>query len=132
MEVQENEENLGQVGRIRHFSISRRDTFVNDIKNSTVQGIVSFSVALTALTLLLLAVYFSYRAGGEAGYAVGAMGAGALFLSVISIVFGILGLRNRNKTRHYVEKRGIAVSAAVIVLLGVLFVRGLSRYLGTL
>ena len=111
--------------RYEHFSVSRRDTLVNDLKNSTGFGILSFAAALFALILLGVSVYLSYQSSGNGGFLLGILAIGAGLLSILAVVFGILGLRNHTKTRHYVEKRGIVLGTVVLILLTVIFIRGL-------
>ena len=117
MDIIVEEERLGSVGKTQRIKISRRDTMVNDLKNSTVQGILSFIVSLAALAAAGVSVFLSYRAAGRADYIVG-------------IVLGSMGLKNRKKIRHYMEVRGIVVSVILILALIGLYVWGLLMYLG--
>lgn len=103
---------------------------VNDLKNSTVQGILSFIVSLAALAAAGVSVFLSYRAAGRADYIVGILMIAALLLAVFSIVLGTMGLKNRKKIRHYMEVRGIVVSVILILALIGLYVWGLLMYLG--
>ncbi len=130
MDIIEEEERLGSVGKTQRIKISRRDTMVNDLKNSTAQGILSFIVSLVALGAAGTAVYLSYRAAGHADYPVGILMIAALLISVVSIVLGVSGLKNRKKIRHYMEVRGIIVSVLLILALIGLYVWGLLLYLG--
>ena len=130
MDIIVEEERLGSVGKTQRIKISRRDTMVNDLKNSTVQGILSFIVSLAALAAAGVSVFLSYRAAGRAGYIVGILMIAALLLAVFSIVLGTMGLKNRKKIRHYMEVRGIVVSVILILALIGLYVWGLLMYLG--
>ena len=128
--TEEREKSLSEIQpKSRHFKISRKDTMLNDLKNSTVQGIISFVLSLVSFVSLLLSVYLSYRAGGRAGYFIGVMPIGALLMAAASVVLGILGFKNRKKIRHYMEKRGIILSVLVILLLAALYIKGLILYL---
>ena len=130
MDIIVEEERLGSVGKTQRIKISRRDTMVNDLKNSTVQGILSFIVSLAALAAAGVSVFLSYRAAGRADYIVGILMIVALLLAVFSIVLGTMGLKNRKKIRHYMEVRGIVVSVILILALIGLYVWGLLMYLG--
>lgn len=130
MDIIVEEERLGSVGKTQRIKISRRDTMVNDLKNSTVQGILSFIVSLAALAAAGVSVFLSYRAAGRADYIVGILMIAALLLAVFSIVLGSMGLKNRKKIRHYMEVRGIVVSVILILALIGLYVWGLLMYLG--
>ncbi len=130
MDIIVEEERLGSVGKTQRIKISRRDTMVNDLKNSTVQGILSFIVSLAALAAAGVSVFLSYRAAGRADYIVGILMIAALLLAVFSIVLGTMGLKNRKKIRHYMEVRGIVVSVILILALIGLYVWGLLMYLG--
>lgn len=130
MDIIEEEERLGSVGKMQRIKISRRDTMVNDLKNSTAQGILSFILSLAALATAGVSVYLSYRAAGRADYLVGILMIAALLISVLSIVLGVLGLKNRKKIRHYMEVRGIVISVILILALIGLYVWGLLLYLG--
>jgi len=124
MEVTEQENGRGSVGRSRHLTISRRDTLKNDLKNSTPEGCLSLASAVISVLITGLALYYSYRKGGNAGYEVGILCFGGLLMAVMAVLFGFLGKRNRNKIRHEMEKRGIAFGILIILLLIALFVRG--------
>ncbi len=113
----------------KHIRISRRDTFVNDLKNSTAQGILAFVLSLLTIPFLLYDIYVSYSYGGNAGYAVGIIPVLILAISVASIIIAGAGLKNRNKIRHDLERRAIVISAVIISLLLGLYVYGLVRVL---
>ena len=130
MEIIEEQQELGSVGRTQRIIISRRDTLVNDLKNSTVQGLVSFLLSIGSLALILTGFYLSFRAGGNGGILLGLLMIAALLFALLSIIMGILGLRNRKKIRHYMERRGIIISIICIGSLIALYVRGILIYLG--
>ena len=129
MDIIEEEKQYGHVGKMRHIRISRKDTLVNDFKNSTIHGLVSLLLSLGAFLLMFFGIYRSYRMSGEGGYDVGLLMIGALLVAASSILFGILGIRNRKKIRHYMEKRGIVISVIVSLCLIALFIAGLGRSL---
>ena len=118
------------MGRTQRIIISRRDTLVNDLKNSTVQGLVSFLLSIGSLALILTGFYLSFRAGGNGGVLLGLLMIAALLFALLSIIMGILGFRNRKKIRHYMERRGIIISIICIGSLIALYVRGILIYLG--
>ena len=108
-----------------HILISRRDSVSNDLKNSTWQGILSFGLSLAGCVILFLTIYYSYRSEGQAGYEAGFFLLIDLLIAVISIVLGRAGNKNRKKIRHYMEKRGIVIGCLLIVILLILFIRGI-------
>ena len=130
MEIIEEQQELGSVGRTQRIIISRRDTLVNDLKNSTVQVLVSFLLSIGSLALILTGFYLSFRAGGNGGVLLGLLMIAALLFALLSIIMGILGFRNRKKIRHYMERRGIIISIICIGSLIALYVRGILIYLG--
>jgi len=128
MEVTEQENGSGAVGKTRHLSISRKDTLVNDMKNSTPEGFVSMGCAVIALALIGVAVLYSYRSEGNAGYEIGIMALGAFLMGILAVLFGSLGKKNRDKIRHELEKRGIILGILICLALIALFVRGVIIY----
>ncbi|MBQ6551337.1 MAG: hypothetical protein IJL78_08015 [Lachnospiraceae bacterium] len=128
MDIIEEEKSYGHIGKTRHITISRRDTLINDFKNSTVQGLVSLLLSLGALFMVFFGIYRSYRMEGAGGYELGILMILALLFAVLSLLFGVLGLRNRKKIRHYMEKRGIVISIIVILGLIALFITGLGAF----
>lgn len=130
MDIIEEQQELGSVGRTQRITISRRDTLVNDLKNSTVQGLLSFILSIAAAAAILTGFYLSFRAGGQGGILVGLLMIGSLALCAASVALGIAGLKNRKKIRHYMERRGIIISAVCIASLIALYVRGILIYFG--
>lgn len=116
--------------KTKHITISRKDTMLNDLKNSTVEGILSFIFSLISIGVTALGIYSGYVSSGKAGYAVGIFPIIALLMAAESIVLGIFGLKNRKKIRHYMERRGIILSSILILLLIALYIWGLKIYLG--
>lgn len=118
-------ESTYEIKRPKHLKISRRDTMVNDWKNSTGQGICSFILSLISAGILLMAVYISYKSAGAAGYITGILALMSFTLAVIAVILGIVGLRNRHKIRHYMERRGLILSGIIVIGLIVLFIKGI-------
>ena len=128
MEFKEEEKEYGSVRKYRHMKISRRDTILNDLRNSTVQGILSFVFSLLSLMAVLFSVFFSFRKAGKGGIVLGLLVIIAILFAVLSIVLGVLGFKNRGKIRHYMEKRGIIISSIVIAASMALYVWGAASY----
>ncbi|MBO7364887.1 MAG: hypothetical protein J6Z23_08290 [Lachnospiraceae bacterium] len=124
-DLREEAEQFGHVGEISHMTVSRRDTILNDIRSSTVQGIVSLTLSFAALACLLVGIYLSYRQEGQAGIRLAGLMVAALVLAVASVITGVYGLKNRQKIRHYMERRGIVISAVVIAALAGIYIIGL-------
>lgn len=125
MDVQEEAKQFGHVGEISHMTVSRRDTVLNDIKGSTVQGIVSLILSLLSVFCIFYGIYRSYLDAGNAGIQIGGLMAGALALATASILTALSGLKNREKIRHYMEKRAILISGLAIAVLAELYIFGL-------
>ncbi len=133
MEIIDEEQPLGHVkGSHRRIIISRRDTILNDLKNSTVQGLLSFIASILSVLTVLSGFLLSFREAGDSGYYLGLIMILALLLAVFSLIMGILGLKNRKKIRHYMEKRGLVISIICILSLIALYVYGILRYLEVL
>lgn len=125
--IVEKNESLGAVGKMQHISVSRKDTIINDFKNSTIQGVFSLALSFLGLVMLGLSILRSYREGGHSEYTIGLVLIGILAIEIFSLIIGIKGLKNRKKIRHYMEKRGIAIACIVILILIGLFVWGAIR-----
>lgn len=117
-------EPMGAVGKTQHISVSRKDTLINDFKNSTAQGLIAFALSLVGFGMLAFAVHRSYSTGGEAGFMIGVFMIAALIVEITALILGIKGLENRKKIRHYMEKRAIAVAIFMILALIALYIRG--------
>ena len=117
------------VSYTRHITISRRDTFLNDLKNSTAQGILAFLLSLLAIPCLFYAIYVSYANGGQADYSIGIFAVLILCICIVSIVVAAAGLKNRKKIRHDLERRAIILDIILILLLITVYVYGLIRLL---
>lgn len=122
-----------EIGSVRqktvHFRISRKDTLVNDLKNSTAEGIVSSALSVVGLILLVIAVIVSFYEQGSSGVFIGLLPVLSLLLSVASLIFATAGLKRKDKIRHYMEKRGLAISLVTIAILIALYIRGLVIFL---
>ena len=129
MEIIERDEQLKNPGEAGRFRISRRDTVLNDLKNSTPEGILSFLLSLLSLAPVIGGIYLSYAAEGKGGYLLGVMMLSGLLIAIGALILGILGFRNRKKIRHYMEKRGIILSVIVIGGLIALYIWGIRIYL---
>ena len=130
MEIIEEPQEFGSVGKTQRLVISRRDTIVNDLKNSTWQGLVSFVFSLVSVVVILGGFYLSFRSAGNSGPELGILMICAFNFGALAIVFGILGLKNRRKIRHYMERRGIILGFLCIAGLIAMYVRGILIYIG--
>lgn len=128
MEIVEEEEKLGAVGKTQHLKFSRKDTIVNDLKNSTVQGIISFLLSLAAVGLDIGAVYNAYTHAGKAGVFTGILMISAFLIAIVGVILAIRGLKNRKKIRHYMEWRGIVICGVVWIVTIALYIRGVQLY----
>lgn len=118
--------------KTEHFKISRRDTIVNDLKNSTKEGLASFAISIVSLLLVVTAVLVSYYQHGQSRALIGLIPIFAFVLAVGAVIFAIFGFRRKDKVRHYMEKRGLVIALVTIAVLIAVFVRGLILFLGNL
>lgn len=129
MDIQEEKVDYGSVGTKEHFKISRRDTLLNDLRNSTAEGLIALSLSVTSVIFILAGIFMSYRRHGEMGYSLGILMIAAGLFAVAGIVLAAFGFKRRNKVRHYMEKRALVVSITALLALTALFVRGLILFL---
>lgn len=108
--------------------ISRKDTLLNDFKNSTTEGLVSLIFSVVSLILIFLGVYLSYRKEGKGGYYLGILMVVSLLCAIVAIILAGKGFRMKERNRHYMEKRGLILAIIDILLLVALFVRGILVY----
>ncbi len=125
--VQENntKQPLGNFRKPKKITVSRRETLLNNLKGATVFGIIAQVFSVLALLAVLVGIYVSYRMKGRGGYAVGILMILAFVAAAASVVLSVLGFRDHEKSRHYMERRSVIISAAVLVFLTVVFFRGL-------
>ena len=111
--------------KTEHFRISRRDTLVNDLKNSTVEGLGSLGLSVVALILLIASILISYTQACRSGVLLGLIPLFAFLLSAAAVIFAGFGFRRKDKVRHYMEKRGLIIALVSIAGLLYLYIRGL-------
>ena len=88
------------------------------------RGIYSCAYAVVIFFLLFFMILFAYLSKGEVNILIGFLGLGTLALSVMGILLGIKGLKERDK--NYITcKVGIAMNGVFLLILVLLFVRGL-------
>ena len=119
------EEPLGNFKKPRRITVSRRETLLNNLKGGTVFGIIAQILSILALFAVLVGIYLSYRMKGRGGYALGILMILAFFAAASSIILSVFGFRDHEKSRHYMERRSVIISAVVLVFLTVIFIRGL-------
>lgn len=87
------------------------------------RGVYSCLYAAVVLLLLVFMILFSYASKGETSILSGFMGLGTLALSVVGVVLGVRGFKERNK--NYITcKVGIGINGTVLVGLTAIFIRG--------
>ena len=125
--VQQNSEKepLGNFKKPKKITVSRRETLLNNLKGATVFGIIAQVFSVLALFMVLAGIYLSYRMKGMGGYALGILMILAFVAAAASVVLSILGFRDHEKSRHYMERRSVIISGAVLIFLTVIFFRGL-------
>ena len=88
------------------------------------RGTISCMLALCSVFLLVLTFSVSYGSRGEVGLFIGILGLAALAMSVVGLLRGIEGFKERNK--NYLScKVGVAGNAVLILMFASMFIRGL-------
>ena len=119
------EEPLGNFKKPKRITVSRRETLLNNLKGATVFGIIAQVLSVLALLAVLVGVYLSYRMEGRGGYALGILMIISFFSASAALILSVFGFRDHEKSRHYMERRSVIISAVVLVFLTVIFIRGL-------
>ena len=118
-------EPLGNFKKPKRITVSRRETLLNNLKGATVFGIIAQILSVLSLFAVLLGIYLSYRMKGEGGYGLGILMILAFVMAAAALVLSLLGFRDHEKSRHYMERRSVIISAVVLIFLTVIFIRGL-------
>lgn len=101
--------------------IWKKGNFKFSDKKHSVRGILSSVAGLAALIIFIAVLYISGKNKGNGGVVIGIAGTGALLLTIIGLVLGIKGFR---------EKEIIFTFPIIgVVLNGLLFVTYLTVYL---
>lgn len=119
------EEPLGNFKKPKRITVSRRETLLNNLKGGTVFGIIAQVLSIVALLIVLIGIYLSYRMKGRGGYSLGILMILAFVAASASVILSVFGFRDHEKSRHYMERRSVIISAAVLIFLTVVFIRGL-------
>ncbi|MBQ4001117.1 MAG: hypothetical protein II601_01930 [Lachnospiraceae bacterium] len=119
------EEPLGNFKKPKRITVSRRETLLNNLKGGTVFGIIAQVLSIVALLIVLIGIYLSYRMKGRGGYSLGVLMILAFVAATASVILSVFGFRDHEKSRHYMERRSVIISAAVLIFLTVIFIRGL-------
>ena len=119
------EEPLGNFKKPRKITVSRRETLLNNLKGATVFGIIAQVFSILSLLAVLVGIYLSYRMHGRGGYGLGILMILSFFAAAASLVLSLFGFRDHEKSRHYMERRSVIISAVVLVFLTVIFIRGI-------
>lgn len=125
MENESNEkQELSNFKRPKRIVISKRDTIANDIKNGTVQGLIALIFSVLSVILFLVSIYVSYRLQGEADFGIGIVMFMTLVAAITSVILAFSGLKNKEKSRHYMERRALIIAFVAIACLTAVFIRG--------
>ena len=119
------EEPLGNFKKPKRITVSRRETLLNNLKGGTVFGIIAQVLSIVALLIVLIGIYLSYRMKGRGGYSLGVLMILAFVAATASVILSVFGFRDHEKSRHYMERRSVIISATVLIFLTVIFIRGL-------
>ncbi|MBR3437718.1 MAG: hypothetical protein IKG97_08195 [Lachnospiraceae bacterium] len=119
------EEPLGNFKKPRRITVSRRETLLNNLKGGTVFGIISQILSVLALLAVFAGIYLSYKMKGRGGYVLGVLMIFSFIAAASSIILSVFGFRDHEKSRHYMERRSVIISAVVLIFLTVIFIRGL-------
>ena len=119
------EEPLGNFKKPRRITVSRRETLLNNLKGGTVFGIIAQILSILSLLAVLIGIYLSYRMKGRGGYGLGGLMILSFASALSAVILSVFGFRDHEKSRHYMERRSVIISAVVLVFLTVIFIRGL-------
>ena len=115
------EEPLGNFKKPRRITVSRRETLLNNLKGGTVFGIIAQILSILALFVVLIGIYLSYRMKGRGGYALGILMILSFVSALASVILSVFGFRDHEKSRHYMERRSVIISAVVLIFLTAIF-----------
>ncbi len=88
------------------------------------RGIYSCLFALACAICMLVLIYIAYSTYGEAPAIIGSVGFVAIINAITGIYYGIMGMRERERS-YAVCKIGIICNSLMISLFLALFIRGL-------
>lgn len=91
---------------------------------ASMRGVYSCLFALASLTMQLVLIRVAYRTYGEAQAIAGSLGLIAFVISVIGVIYGINGFREREKS-YRTCKAGIFFNGLIISGFVFLYIRGL-------
>ncbi len=101
-----------------------RRTYKFTDKKHTRQGISSLGLGLTALILSVLSLALAYRMSGQAGNAVGFMGALAMLANIVGLVLAIRGFREEEV--YYISSQiGAVLNGILIIGWAIVFMIGM-------
>lgn len=120
-------------------NVSIRDTGIKDInvsekgffkkksykftnKKQSVRGIISTVYLVVALGLIVYAVVLSFKAKGNGGVAVGALGMEALLVSVAGIAMGVYGFKEEEVFLRFPWIGTVGNTLVCLFLLGTVLV----------
>lgn len=93
-------------------------------KSQTLGGTLSTLMGAGSLVCILYGVFVSFRADGEGGVVVGALGLLSLILSLIGLIIGLLSFKEKDK--FYVLSRiGSLLCGILLVLMAAVFLMGM-------
>lgn len=88
------------------------------------KGILSCMTAVTVVIILSVLIAMAYKSKGQSAAIIGSIGLFTMILTVVGIVTGFRGFREREKN-YKTCKVGIGVNCLVLLCLIAVFIRGI-------
>lgn len=88
------------------------------------KGILSCMTAVIVVAVLSILIVLAYRSKGQSAAIIGSAGIFAMILTVVGIVTGARGFREREKN-YRTCKIGIGINSLVLLCLIAVFIRGI-------
>ena len=88
------------------------------------KGILSCMIAVTVVIILSVLIAMAYKSKGQSAAIIGSIGLFTMILTVVGIVTGFRGFREREKN-YKTCKVGIGVNCLVLLCLIAVFIRGI-------
>lgn len=105
-----------------NFLFKRKYKFTD--KKQSKRGMVSSALFLISAILLVVGIYISYSAKGDAGMSVGVLGILSFLIAIIGFALGLKSFKDENTFFHF-SWIGTVGSAAIWIGIGAIILIGL-------
>lgn len=103
--------------------MERKRNFIFTNKKHTQRGIMSTILGVISLCSLILAIYQTYEAGGQAELNMGVVGGVSLLFAVIGIVLGVMGKMEEERFLLFAYL-GISLNIVVLFFISMILYAG--------